>query len=125
MALVSEFIAKVPRKLLKPRSAEYWRETRPKWCGMPVDEFEAKADSEESWKNAKPMLRELADLVVENKEGPYIHGKEPGYADILIGAMMHSYRILDEDFYRRLVAVDKTLEDLYAASRPWLQRDDH
>jgi hypothetical protein len=67
---------RIPRTILNPRSAEYFRKTRAKRFGMPLDEFEKSEEGgEKAWENVKPALEDVGTLLKQT-EGPFFMGKE-------------------------------------------------
>lgn len=68
----------IPRNVLNPPSAEYFRETRAQRFGMSLDELESKEGGEKAWSNAKEPLDNLAKILRET-EGPYFLGGKSTY----------------------------------------------
>jgi glutathione S-transferase len=66
---------RIPRNVLNEASALYFEETRAKRFGMPLNELEKEKGGEKAWKDAEPVLKELASLLNETK-GPYFMGEE-------------------------------------------------
>lgn len=52
-------------------------------------------------------------------------GNTVSYADFILVSALHFTKVLGQDFYDRVVAHDKALDDLYKACAKWLERDDH
>ena len=82
------FIPKVVR-LLSPRSAEYFEETRAKRFGAPLSEVLENA-GEDSWKKAEVPIRETGDLLRKHG-GPFFLG-ETGELPRRVG-----FRMIDHD----------------------------
>jgi hypothetical protein len=38
--------------------------------------------------------------------------------------MLHSLRLIDEDMFRELLALDPTFPKIYDASKQWLEKDE-
>ena len=73
MPLFPVMMPQVPRNLLNPSSAEYFRRTREVRFGMPLDEFEKKG-GEQSWAAAQAPMEKMAALLKKNG-GPFLLGK--------------------------------------------------
>ena len=76
LPLRAVILPRVPRNILRERSAEYFHETRAKRFGMSLDEVEkSKEGGEKAWENVKPALEEVASLLKENG-GPFFMGEQ-------------------------------------------------
>ena len=117
------FMPLVPKVFLNPRSEEYFIASREKSLGKSLDEWAKGAD--QGLENAKPHIKELAQVLKENSEGPFFLGKEVSYADFPVVAWLR--------MFERLGVVDKIwsleggqdLKKLYEASAKWLERDSY
>lgn len=47
------------------------------------------------------------------------------FADFVIVGWLQFLKVIQEDLYQRLVGVDHVIGELYDASKPWLERNDH
>lgn len=121
-----EVMPRIPPKLLNPRSAEYFEETRAKRFGMPLSEL-AKSDGagEQAWKNAEPSIKKLAEILRE-KPGSLALGEEVSFADFVIGGMFAMLKLLDKngDLYDRLVKQDEAFKKHCDAVAEFFKRDD-
>jgi hypothetical protein len=75
MPLRTVWMAKIPRVILSPSSAEYFGRTRAERVGMPLDEFEKKGaqESEKWWGLAGIGIGNMASILKENG-GPFFLG---------------------------------------------------
>jgi glutathione S-transferase len=80
------FMPLVPKVFLNPTSRDYFLSTRTKALGMSLDEYAKGAD--EGVQKAKPYIRELGEMLRENNEGPFLQGKTPCYADMVVLAWL-------------------------------------
>lgn len=122
------YLPAVPRLLLNDKSAKYFRETREKRVGMPLDEFE-KSDKggPAAFKAAKPYLEEVVAMLKENESGPFFMGKEPSYADFVFVGAVRMFERIDRlgEFMRSVDGEDvKYLANQFEACEQWLLRDD-
>ncbi|PSK49445.1 hypothetical protein B9Z65_8240 [Elsinoe australis] len=111
----------IPRNVLNPPSAEYFRETRAQRFGMSLDELESKEGGEKAWSNAKEPLDNLAKILRET-EGPYFLGGKSSYADFYVVTYLHFARVADKDFYERLVKPYPEFRNLYTVHMAYLDR---
>jgi hypothetical protein len=57
--MVPVVMPRIPRRILNERGVKYSYETRTKWFGMPLDEFEKPEKwGETAWENVRPGLEE-------------------------------------------------------------------
>ena len=118
-------IPRVPALLLPPRGAEYFHETRAKRFGMSLQEL-ARSDraGENAWKNAEAGLGELKGILNENTEGPYVLGKDVGFADFVIAGLWKFVKKLDDgDLYDRAMKFDPSFPEQVKACEKWFERD--
>lgn len=117
---------RVPPRLLNPRSAEYFRETRAKRFGMSLEEL-AKSEKagEQAWKGAQPHLEALANVLKE-KTGPYVLGQDVGFADFVVGGLWVFIGKLDHegDLFVRAMEFDPIFAEHWKAVQKWFERDD-
>lgn len=112
---------KIP-SMLPSRSAEYFHETRAKRFGMPLPELAKSPQAGESaWGGAKPGFEELVKLLHE-KEGPYVEGKEPGFADFVLAGYWRFMERLGLD--GRVMGFDVAFKKHRDACAKWLERED-
>lgn len=118
---------RIPERLLNPRSAEYFHETRSKRFGMPLPEL-AKSDraGENAWKNAEPHLTELKNILNEVKSGPYVLGEEVSFPDFIIAGLWHFVKLLDDngDLYDRGMKIDASFPKHVEACQRFFEKDD-
>jgi len=126
--LIPEWMPRVPAELLREESQGYFRETREKRVGMPLERLAEEKGGEGCWQGAKEGWEACGRWVGEGREkgGPFMKGKEPSFADFAIVATLHFLRILDEKrLFDRAVSFDPALKEVYEASTQWLEREDH
>ncbi|KAK5736575.1 hypothetical protein LTR17_007394 [Elasticomyces elasticus] len=125
-ALAPNVVVRLPIKVLRPASQEYFRTTRGKRFGMSLEEL-AKSDKagETAWKAAEPHLNELKAILAEH-DGPYVMGKTVSFADFIIAGYWRMLQILDEggDLYDQMMKVDASFPKHQEACKQWLERDD-
>ena len=124
MPMVAETMPKIPKGVLNPPSAEYFERTRAERFGKTLGELEKDSDGEKAWAQIEAPLKELGDIL-KAKAGPFALGETVSYADFVIVAFLHFAKRIDEAIYERLVATKPALKEVYEASTPWLERDDH
>ncbi|QSZ30234.1 hypothetical protein DSL72_004756 [Monilinia vaccinii-corymbosi] len=91
---------------------------------MPIYEYGEKEGGEKCWEDAKPIVRELGELL-EAKGGPFIEGDTPSYPDFFIVATLQMLKRIDAKILARLVEMEGALGKLHKACGPWLKRDDY
>ena len=47
------------------------------------------------------------------------------YGDFVMVSALHFFKLVDEEVYKRVVAIEPALGKVYEASTTWLERDDH
>lgn len=117
------FVPLVPKIFLNPVSQGYFIPSREKSLGKPLDEFAKGTD--QGVDNARPYVKELADVLRENAGGPFFLGKDVSYADFVVVAWLHM--LVRLDIADRIWALDggEELKGLYQASARWLERDSY
>lgn len=137
--LVPHVVSKVLGRLLSERSADYFRRTREDKFGMPLAQVDERA-TEERWEEAKDGVKELVDLLKKNG-GPYILGETGkhyktilndecfgrnadelivSYADFILVSFIAFLKRVDEEVFKRFIALDDSLEKVYKATEKWL-----
>ena len=117
---------RIPERLLNPRSAEYFQETRAKRFGMSLADLAVSDKAgENAWKNAEPGMRDLKNVLTE-KDGPYVLGEEASFADFAIGGFWTMVKLLDQDgdLYDRLMSFDGSFPEHASAVSKWFEKDD-
>ncbi|KAL8665422.1 MAG: hypothetical protein Q9202_002315 [Teloschistes flavicans] len=114
----------VPRTLLSDASIPYFEATREQRFGMPLARLAQEVGGEKAWEAARPLIRELGQLLRENEAGVFLGGEEVGYADFVLVGAMEFFRRIGEGLFERLVAEEEAFGRLYEACRGWVQRDD-
>jgi glutathione S-transferase len=111
--------------LLNQRSADYFHETRSKRFGMSLEELGKSEKAKTAWEDAEPHLKELKAVLTENKDGPYVLGKEPSFADFIVGGFFVFVKKVDRgDLYDRLMSYDSSFSEHMKACQKWFERDD-
>ncbi|KAH8179089.1 hypothetical protein LIA77_00608 [Sarocladium implicatum] len=122
------FINTLPRDILNPPSSEYWYKNRAEIVGMSCEQFEKEKGGQSSIDGAKDTLQKVTALYKENKDGPFLEGKNPIYADFQwIGYLVFIQRANPEYWGKLLEATgDAELHKaLLTAATPYLARNDH
>lgn len=127
-ALAPNVMPRIPERLLNPRSAEYFRATRAKRFGMPLEELaRSPMAGEKAWENAKPSIDELIAILHEHEDGPFVLGKTPSYADLILAGFWSFAKNLDQDgdLFEKGMGIDGAIREHWEACRGYLERDDH
>jgi len=104
---------------LDDRGAAYFRETRKKWLGKPLEEyFQSPEEVTANRANAVEGLKELAKKLDEHPEGPFVLGVEPSYADLNIVAMLLWIRRGDEATFKQAMS-EPAIEKLWDTCLEW------
>ncbi|KAK5457229.1 hypothetical protein LTS15_005010 [Exophiala xenobiotica] len=120
------FMPMVPKVFLNPASRDYFLSTRTKALGMSLDEYAKGAD--EGVQKAKPYIRELGEMLRENNEGPFLQGKTPCYADMVVLAWLTMLdRLGVGDRFFGLEDGGEELKKLYdeGIKQGWFDRDSY
>ena len=127
-ALAPICIPRVPELLLNPSSAEYFQRTRAVRFGMTLDEL-AKSEKagEAAWEKAQPSIKEIIDILHEHEEGPFVLGKTPSYADLILAGYWAFAKKLDKggDVFERALGMDEAFPKHWEACQKFLEREDH
>lgn len=124
-----DVLARVPKDLLSPRSAEYFERTRKETFGASLDDVAAVKGGPEAWKAAAAPggpAEKLSKLLTEHKkdQGPYVLGRQPSYGDFIAVSVFECIERCSKADYHRLLELDPNYGKLHEACRPWLIRDD-
>lgn len=123
--LAPVLVPRMPRETLSGVSIQYHRQARRKTFGMSLEEYEDRFGGDAAWKKADPFLRQLADILNANTDGPFCMGARPTYSDFLIVAFLEWCVCLRGPNFDRIVDIDRSFSDVYMACKPWLARNDH
>ncbi|KAK3110191.1 hypothetical protein LTR53_015779 [Teratosphaeriaceae sp. CCFEE 6253] len=126
-SLAAIAMPRIPVKVLRPASREYFRTTRAKRFGMPLEELAMSEQAGEgAWEAAQPSMAELKAILHERGEGPYVMGATVSFADFIIAGFWRFLQILDEDgdLFGRALEFDESFVRHYEACKQWLERDD-
>ena len=105
------------------RSAEYFRETRSKRFGMPLDELEkSEKGGETAWKNLSEPLGEIAGLL-KKSSGPFFLPSGISYADFVVAGFWRFLEKGDKMVLNRALSQDPVFKAHYQACLPWLERE--
>lgn len=127
-ALAPNVMPRIPERLLNPRSEEYFRATRAKRFGMPLEELaRSPMAGEKAWESAKPSIDELIAILHEHEDGPFVLGKTPSYADLILAGFWSFAKKLDKDgdLFERGMGIDGAVRKHWEACQVYLERDDH
>lgn len=128
MPLMAIGLNQIPKRLLNPRSTEYWMKDRTDYVGSDLGEFEAKNGGDVAFAAAEPAMKEITVMLQENAEGPFFSGKEVSYADFVWASALHFMRRIGDEVYEGAVSRSgerKVHDNLLKACEPWLKRCDH
>lgn len=117
------FVPLVPQIFLNPASQAYFVPSREKAVGTSLAKYGEGADT--GFEKAKPYFKELGEMLRENPEGPFLQGKEPVYADLVVVGWL---RMLDGLGWAGTVfdcEGGAEIKKLYEAAAKWLERDSH
>lgn len=123
--LAPVLVPRMPRETLSGVSIQYHREARRKTFGMSLEELEDRFGGNAAWQRADPYLRQLAEILKANPDGPFCQGASPTYSDFLIVAFLQWCVCLRGPIFDRLVDIDPAFSTVYMACKPWLARNDH
>ena len=117
----------MPAQLLNPPSAEYFKRTREQRFNTTLEALrdDPQHGGAKAWEAAKPHIEALAALYREDTAGPFLRGKEVGYADFVVVGwlkMLERLGVLEEVF---TYGGGEELRGVWKASQEWLKRDDH
>ncbi|KAI8628957.1 thioredoxin-like protein [Xylariaceae sp. FL1651] len=122
------YMVQVPKRLLKEYNYAYWKETREKSAGMPLDQFEKEQGGEKAYNAAAPHLQKLTAMLKENNQGPFYMGETVSYTDFIHAGFLIFFRRIGDDAFQSLLKAtgdpDVHLK-LLEAVKPWSERDDH
>jgi len=122
-ALRPIFMPLVAKTYLNPPSRDYFVASREKTVGMSLDKYAEGA--EDAFNNAKPLVKELGEMLRENPDGPFLQGKTPSYADfVLVGwiTMLDGIGWMKGRFFD--VEGGAELAKLQQACAKWTERKD-
>jgi len=116
---------RVPPMLLTDKSKGYFEDTREKSFGKPLSEVAKSDEAKSAWTNAQPGVEELQALLNEHKEGPYLMGSTPSYADFILAGLWRFLELLDKDgdLFGNLMKQDESFMKHYQACKPWMERE--
>ncbi|KAI1352010.1 putative glutathione S-transferase [Xylaria sp. FL0043] len=128
-ALKPIYVPNVMKRLLKECNHAYWRETRSKVVGMPLDEYEKKySGSDKPYKDAAPHFQAVTAILKENTGGPFFMGSTISYTDFIWAAFLIFCRRIGDDMFQSVLEAtgdrDAHLK-LLEVLEPWSARDDH
>lgn len=125
MRLAPVLVPRMPRETLSGVSIQYHREAREKTFGMSLEEFEDRFGGDAAWQRAIPFLRQLAEILRANSDGPFCQGAVPTYSDFLIVAFLEWCVCLRGPIFDRVVDIDPVFSTVYMACKPWLARNNY
>ncbi|KAE9371002.1 hypothetical protein N431DRAFT_376340 [Stipitochalara longipes BDJ] len=110
--------------LLNDRSKKHFVQVSEQKYQKPFDQVLQEIGGEEAWIEVLPSIHQLGEIIKKN-EGPFVMGETPSYADFVIVGGLQFLKVIEEDFYNRVVKIHPAFGKLYRASSQWLERDDH
>jgi len=103
-------------KLIAEQDKVYFRQTREKMLGMPIEEFGA--DRAAAFKTFRDALKPAEVTLGDHA---YLHGAEPGYGDIaLFGSLLWPYVVCEQDPIDRASPIGKWFERMLALNGGWV-----
>ena len=117
-------------RILDGPSGDYFRSTRTKMFGVAeLEDLLPKSDEERTaaWAALDADLAIVRDMLhghptAARKEGPFLEGETPSYADFLLVAFLAWAERADQtDWVRMVDSGDGELRRLWDASLPWLE----
>ncbi|KAF2757343.1 hypothetical protein EJ05DRAFT_476612 [Pseudovirgaria hyperparasitica] len=110
--------------ILSPRSQEYFRSTREKDLGHPLEQLLEGDKEEKVWAEQQEGMEELGRSMRANKaKGMFLEGKEPVYADFWIAGVMQCARVVDEGVWERFMGFEGW-RDVYEACEEFMTKKD-
>ncbi|KAH8727575.1 hypothetical protein GQ44DRAFT_703467 [Phaeosphaeriaceae sp. PMI808] len=109
--------------LLNKRSADFFYESRERAFGMSVQEYERISANEACWEKVVGPAKEVGNWL-RNNEGPFFLGETVSYADFIFVASLQFFKRVDENVYKRFLALDPAFPKVYDACKQWLEKED-
>lgn len=111
--------------ILDDRGSKYFHETREKIFGKPLAELRPQTDEgvQALWDDMQKELSVLAGMLTgkKGKEGPFLEGARPGYADLEIAAWLAWWERVDKGTWEKMMGLgDGAFRRLWDASLPWV-----
>jgi hypothetical protein len=105
-------------KIAMPEDRDYFVATRQARFG--VDFAAMPTEFEGAWAAAQEPVAKLGALLLE-RPGPYLAGREPGYGDVRICALVFCFARFDEEALARFLALDEHggVKKLWHATKAW------
>jgi glutathione S-transferase len=118
----------IPRVVdhLDPRGQRYFHETRSAALGKPLSEVRPtdKDTIDRLWRLVETESVALIKMLkgMERKEGPFLEGKKPGYADLFLACQLAFIERFDKELFGKFLDLgDGEIAALYHACLPWLE----
>jgi glutathione S-transferase len=118
----------IPRVVdhLDPRGQKYFHETRSAALGKPLSEVRPtdKDTIDRLWRLVETESVALIKMLkgMERKEGPFLEGKKPGYADLFLACQLAFIERFDKELFGKFLDLgDGEIAALYHACLPWLE----
>ncbi|KAK6948967.1 hypothetical protein Daesc_009039 [Daldinia eschscholtzii] len=127
-ALKGIYAPAVHNVLLNDASKEYFRRTREEAFGATLEEVAKNEGGEKAWKAAQPALEKVTALLKENSDGPFLEGKNVGFADFAWASFLLFAQRMGDDVYQDALKYSgdaSVHEKLLEAVKPWYERADH
>lgn len=126
MILAPNFIVPLTNNLLTSPHREYFIQTRSALYGMPLERVEATMGGKGAYNAAAPLLKELAGMLEERPEGPFLLGSEPSYGDFVWVALMVFLQAVNNGVLETMLEYSgnpKVHRNLLKAVEPWLSKN--
>jgi glutathione S-transferase len=112
-------------EFLDDKGKQYFQETRKVWFQKTLTELRPK--NEEAAQSLREEFKEELSVFGEmlkgkkGKEGPFLEGSKPGYADLVIAANLGFFERADKETFEALLDVgDGAFRKLWDACLPWV-----
>lgn len=112
--------------ILDDRGSKYFHETRERFFGKPLAEMRPTTDDgvQAIWDDMQRDLTVLARMLTgrtKGKEGPFLEGAKPGYADLEIAAWLAWWERADKGMWEKMMDLgDGAFRRLWDASLQWV-----
>ncbi|KAL2071996.1 hypothetical protein VTL71DRAFT_11339 [Oculimacula yallundae] len=110
--------------VLTPDAEAFFRRTREKTRGYPLEDLLAPGKVEQAWKAADDELKAVSELLLTNKDkGPFVLGTEPSYIDFMVAGWLECFKVIDEESFQNVVKL-AGFKQIYEACQPFMEKKD-
>ena len=121
------YVTQAPKKYLSDASIPFFKETRARDFGKPLEQIEAENPRDVAFAKAAPAFHEFTALLAE-AGGPFLEGKEVIYLDLVWAGFLLFFKGMGDEIYEPFLEASgdrKVHERFLDAMSPWTQRNDH